>query len=92
MRAYALASLLALPLIAAAPLRDAPEHAADDRGKIVCKKFIRTGSLVDGYRVCKTKANWQRDRDDARALGTGAACGIKDNPDPLKPGSGSCAL
>ncbi|MDO6412912.1 hypothetical protein Q4F19_00810 [Sphingomonas sp. BIUV-7] len=88
-----LAALVALPLLTAATLpRDAPEHAADASDKVICKKFIRTGSLVDGYRICKTKADWQRDRDNARSLGTGGACNVADTPDPNKPGSGACPV
>jgi hypothetical protein len=66
-----IASLLFLALAAADPqaasAADRPERAADPRDKMICKKFLETGSLVKGYRVCKTKAEWEHDRDNIRA-------------------------
>jgi hypothetical protein len=72
------ASLLLLLALAAAepaqagaapPTRvaDAGEKAADDPNKVICKKFLETGSLVKSTRVCKTKIEWQRGRDDVRS-------------------------
>jgi len=46
---------------------DAPEKSADAGEKMICKKFLETGSLVKGVRVCKTKADWERGRDNIRA-------------------------
>ncbi|MDO6413297.1 hypothetical protein Q4F19_02780 [Sphingomonas sp. BIUV-7] len=69
-----------------APARVATaEKSADATDKVICKKFLETGSLVKGYRVCKTKAEWQQGRDDVRktmtmtgqmscASGNGGAC------------------
>ncbi|WEK41845.1 MAG: hypothetical protein P0Y64_10535 [Candidatus Sphingomonas colombiensis] len=77
----------AMPAISAPALAqnkaDAPERAADDRNKVICKRFIETGSLVRGYRMCKTKLDWERDRenfksqpgiDSCRARATGGPC------------------
>ena len=50
---------------------DAPERAADSQDKMICKRFIETGSLVRGTRVCKTKREWERDRADIRASDPG---------------------
>ena len=45
---------------------DAGERAAGNPDKIVCKRFVRIGSLVDGYRTCKTKKEWERERATTR--------------------------
>ena len=64
----ALALGMAAPTFAADPKPDAgAEHAADKEEKQICKKFLETGSLVRGYRVCKTKREWERDRDNIRS-------------------------
>lgn len=53
---------------------DAPERAADARDKVVCKRFTRTGSLADSYRTCKTKAEWDRERDNVRQVNWSSPC------------------
>ncbi|WP_298674488.1 hypothetical protein [uncultured Sphingomonas sp.] len=62
---------------------DAPERASDNRDKMICKRFVETGSLVRGYRICKTKLDWERDReniksqpgiDSCRTSGNGGQC------------------
>jgi hypothetical protein len=46
-----------------------------DAAKPICKRFLETGSLVKGYRVCKTKAEWDRERDNIRNnANTSSAC------------------
>jgi hypothetical protein len=50
----------------AAPAREAPERAADPQDKMICKRFIETGSLVKGYRECKSKREWARERLNIR--------------------------
>jgi hypothetical protein len=55
--------------------RDAAEKAADRSDKVICKRFTKTGSLVDSVRVCKTKGEWQRDRDNLRNSAASGACG-----------------
>ncbi len=53
---------------------DAPERAAGPGDKVVCKRFLKTGSLVDAYRTCKTKAEWQRERDNVRQVNWSTPC------------------
>ncbi|PZU07515.1 hypothetical protein [Sphingomonas sp.] len=69
---------LALAVAEAPPAAGSPdtaEKAADARDKMICKKFIETGSLVKGKRVCKTKAEWEHERDNMRAgYNTSASC------------------
>jgi hypothetical protein len=47
---------------------DAPENASGNPDKVVCKRFVRIGSLVDGYRTCKTKKEWERERENVRTV------------------------
>lgn len=64
------AALLALTSTAVvAQPHPTPAAKPTDKGAntVVCKRFIRTGSLVDGYRECKSKADWQRERNAVRA-------------------------
>jgi hypothetical protein len=60
--------------------RDSPEGAAGARNKIVCKRFVKTGSLVDGYRTCKPKWEWERERENIRQFGVSDACGSRGEP------------
>jgi hypothetical protein len=53
---------------------DSPERAAGNPDKIVCKRFARTGSLADSYRTCKTKAEWERERENLRQINWSSAC------------------
>lgn len=78
MKRFFLAAALFLPVagsVLAAPLqKDAGEKTADPGSKMICKKFLETGSLVRGHRVCKTKADWQRDRDLIRQSTSTSSC------------------
>jgi hypothetical protein len=53
---------------------DAPETAAGNPDKVVCKRFLKTGSLVDGYRTCKTKKEWERERDNVKQINWSSPC------------------
>ncbi|MGZ8285626.1 MAG: hypothetical protein ACXW27_05365 [Allosphingosinicella sp.] len=57
---------------------DAPERAAGNPDKIVCKTFTRIGSLADRYRTCKTKAEWERERANHQDLGKSTSCRMID--------------
>ena len=50
---------------------DAAEQSTDAQDKMICKRFVDTGSLVRGTRVCKTKHEWELDRAQIRARGPG---------------------
>jgi hypothetical protein len=80
--ALTLAALAAAP---AAPVPSAkPTPSADARDKIVCKRFVETGSLVKSYKTCKSNADWERERanirqnndrsNSCRIAGEGGAC------------------
>ena len=65
----------AAPAMADPPKTDAVEKTSDGADKVICKRYLETGSLVKGYRVCKTKADWDRDRAAIRApSGTSGSC------------------
>lgn len=71
-------ALIALALVAAqdpapqtAAKPDSAERSAGAQDAMVCKRFVDTGSLVRGTRVCKTKREWEMDRADLRARGPG---------------------
>jgi hypothetical protein len=53
---------------------DAPEKAAGNPDKIVCKRFTQIGSLVGSYRTCKTKREWERERENARTVNWSSPC------------------
>jgi hypothetical protein len=38
-------------------------RSANPQDKMICRSFPAIGSLVSRNRVCKTKAEWQKDRD-----------------------------
>jgi len=61
---------------------DGPEKAAGNPDKVVCKRFVRIGSLVDGYRTCKTKREWERERENVRTINWSSPCASAN--------SGSC--
>lgn len=41
--------------------------SADPRDQIVCRSQLRTGSLADRVRTCKTRREWDRDAESIRA-------------------------
>jgi hypothetical protein len=53
---------------------DSPEQAAGAGNKVVCKTFTRTGTLADRYRTCKTKAEWEAERQNLRDLDRSYGC------------------
>lgn len=75
---FVAATLIAAAATAAAaaePKREAVEKASDPQDKMICKRFVETGSLVKGYRSCKTKRDWERERDAMRQrVGSSTSC------------------
>jgi hypothetical protein len=59
---------------AAPPQADQHEKSADNVDKVICKRFGETGSLVASKRICKTKREWERDRDALRAASNVSSC------------------
>jgi len=78
-------ALIAFALVAAsesgskpAPIARESERAADAQDKLICKRFVETGSLVRGYRMCKTKRDWERSRDDIRSRSGAGSASCRD--------------
>lgn len=74
---------------------DAPEQPSDLDQKIVCKTFTRIGTLASRYRTCKTKAEWQRERDNLRHSTVTDSCrsragGMSGSPAPGSPATYDC--
>ena len=72
-----LASMIAVAAasaVAAPAKRETGERSADGQEKVICKRFAETGSLVKTYRTCKTKREWERERDAIRAARGGNSC------------------
>jgi hypothetical protein len=82
-RSLAFASMLLITASAvAAPKTDAAEKAADDRDKVICKRFLETGSLVRGYKTCKTKWEWERERENLRSVNVSDSCANRGSGGP----------
>jgi hypothetical protein len=64
------------------PVANSEVRAGDTSGQVVCRRSVRTGSLVDSVRICKTAREWRRDRveqppeqaDSCRTRGTTGEC------------------
>jgi hypothetical protein len=69
---------------AAAPPTSASTSTTDPRDRIICRRFVRIGSLVDGYRTCKTRAEWDREQANARQFSVSDTCSLRGDPDPAR--------
>jgi hypothetical protein len=49
-------------------------EVAGPRDEMICRRFVRTGSLADFYRICKTRGEWDRERQNLRSLSNGSPC------------------
>jgi hypothetical protein len=79
---FAAAALLSAvtTVYAVPPASSGTAKSADARDQIVCRRFVRTGSLVDGYRTCKTRREWDRDAENLRPTGAGTdSCNARAN-------------
>lgn len=80
-------SFFAVVLLAVAA---SPAVAKDDKDKpdterVVCKNVRETGSRLAGERVCKTKAEWDREKQEARNKMDEV---IEDRSSTMTPGGG----
>ena len=76
----ALLLVVAVPAVAnAKPPRDPAdlgEKASDDKDKMICKRFLETGSLISSHRTCKPKREWERSRANTGTLNAVNSCAI----------------
>jgi hypothetical protein len=75
----AAALLSAVTTLYAAPAPNSTAKSADPRDQMVCRRFVRTGSLADSYRVCKTRRDWDREAENVRALSSSDSCRSEAN-------------
>jgi hypothetical protein len=63
--------------------QSAPRQAAASKrpgaeNRMICKTYVRIGTLADRHRVCKTKAEWDQERN-LRELDPSEACRTSDD-------------
>lgn len=61
-----------------APRQSAAPKRASDPDRMICKTYVRAGTLADRHRVCKTKAQWDEERR-LRELDPSEACRTNDD-------------
>jgi hypothetical protein len=74
--ARAVAALLILGAVPASAMAPADRSTAP-RDKMVCKSFTEIGSLVASKKVCKTRAEWEKDRATMRERMGVNSCAIQ---------------
>jgi len=89
---HAVAIALACVALAGTPGHALPSdgqaltRAHDGRDRITCRRFLRTGSLVDSYRTCKTNREWQREHENIQHLSVSDSCGMRgEDPSMCNP-------
>lgn len=60
------AAVLAIAVTAPAAASDEKDKETPDSERVVCKTQRSTGSRLQGERVCKTKAQWDQEKAEAR--------------------------
>jgi hypothetical protein len=72
--AFASALVTASSAEAETPRSNRTETAGAPSDKVICRRFARTGSLADSYKTCKTKHEWDRERENVRQLSVSDSC------------------
>jgi hypothetical protein len=54
---------------------------AGSRERMICRRLPRTGSLVEGYRTCKTRGEWDREQENIRQLSVSDTCRTRGAPE-----------
>ena len=69
----------------AVPLDGGTSAKANQRDRVICRRFIRTGSLVDAYRTCKTRAEWDREHENVQHFSVSDSCRYRGTGGPCNP-------
>ena len=80
--AFLLAASGATSASAEPPRNAATANSRDSRDRVICRRFLRTGSLVDSYRTCKTRAEWDREHENLQHLSVSNSCRNQMGCDP----------
>lgn len=86
MRSFALLTTISASLVAAGPalavqsVSGTSARAAAPRDRMICRRFLRTGSLADTYRTCKTRGEWDREQENVRQFSVADACRTRGEP------------
>jgi hypothetical protein len=70
-------------LLACAAAQSAPRQAAASKkagvtARMVCKTYVRIGTLADRHRICKSQAEWDEERK-LREFNPSEACRTNDD-------------
>ena len=74
-----LVSATSVSALAEAQSGRASVKAQNGRDRITCRRFVRTGSLVDSYRTCKSNREWQREHENLQQLSVSDSCRDRAN-------------
>ena len=86
MRDFAIVTIIAGGILAAGPAQAVQStsgtsaRAADPRDRMICRRYLRTGSLADTYRTCKTRGEWDREQENVRQFSVSDACRTRGEP------------
>jgi len=61
-----------------APRQAAASKKAGVTDRMICKTYVRVGTLADRHRICKTKVEWDEERK-LRELDPSEACRTNDD-------------
>jgi hypothetical protein len=62
--------MLHLPLALILMVSPTDTPSAEPANKVICKKFVETGSLVRKKKICRTRADWNKESSALRESAT----------------------
>jgi hypothetical protein len=79
----ALLAISALSAVSAAA-QTAPVSPPPERDRLICRSPERTGTRINGGRLCRTESQWRKDKEDAERVLNGRR--DLTDPEPYRPG------